>query len=247
MDEPAENLWSHGQHPFDRYVPIETGEFYGTSMVEMMSPMQESINGLLRSMEHNIWLLGNPPFIEDVRAGISRTVMTNKPGQRITKNSGGDAGWLSPPSIAPGVVSELIRFYIDEMERVSGLSAVVRGATPTGRNAQGVIDSVQEAAFVRIRKTRRNLSMTIGSAGEKAAALIVEFYDKPRIVTLLGSCVSITVWSPRLLVGGMCHFMLPSRGVIPEGATYAGRYGDEAMMQVINIAHDEGVAVARGR
>lgn len=186
MDEPADALWSHGQHPFDRYVPIETGEFYGTSMVEMLSPMQESINGLLRSLEHNIWLLGNPVFMEDVRSGISRTVMTNKPGQRITKNAGGDAGWMTPPAIAPGIVSELIRFYIDEMERVSGLSAVVRGATPTGRNAQGVIDSVQEAAFVRIRKTRRNLSMTIGSAGEKAAALIVEFYDKPRIVTLLG-------------------------------------------------------------
>ncbi len=50
-----------------------------------------------------------------------------------------------------------------------------------------------------------------------------------RIVTLLGSCVSITVWHPRLKVGGMCHYMLPSRGVIPEGASYDGTYGDEAM------------------
>ncbi|GAB2883479.1 chemoreceptor glutamine deamidase CheD [Uliginosibacterium flavum] len=50
-----------------------------------------------------------------------------------------------------------------------------------------------------------------------------------RIVTLLGSCVSITLWHPKLHVGGMCHFMLPSRGVIPEGGTYDGRYGDEAM------------------
>jgi chemotaxis protein CheD len=54
-----------------------------------------------------------------------------------------------------------------------------------------------------------------------------------RIVTLLGSCVSITVWNPRLLVGGMCHFMLPSRGVIPEGAGYDGRYGDEAMLMLM--------------
>jgi chemotaxis protein CheD len=55
-----------------------------------------------------------------------------------------------------------------------------------------------------------------------------------RIVTLLGSCVSITVWHPRLRVGGMCHFMLPSRGVIPEGASYDGRYGDEAMKLLMN-------------
>ncbi len=60
-----------------------------------------------------------------------------------------------------------------------------------------------------------------------------DFYfggPETRIVTLLGSCVSITVWSPRLRVGGMCHFMLPSRGVIPEGASYDGRFGDEAML-----------------
>jgi chemotaxis protein CheD len=55
-----------------------------------------------------------------------------------------------------------------------------------------------------------------------------------RIVTLLGSCVSITLWHPRLHVGGMCHFMLPSRGVIPEGASYDGRYGDEAMKLFIS-------------
>lgn len=65
-----------------------------------------------------------------------------------------------------------------------------------------------------------------------------------RIVTLLGSCVSITVWSPRLLVGGMCHFMLPSRGVIPEGAGYDGRYGDEAMLLLVkhiwNLGADPG-------
>ncbi len=55
-----------------------------------------------------------------------------------------------------------------------------------------------------------------------------------RIVTLLGSCVSITVWHPRLLVGGMCHFMLPSRGLVPCGDACDGRYGDEAMMLLMN-------------
>lgn len=55
-----------------------------------------------------------------------------------------------------------------------------------------------------------------------------------RIVTLLGSCVSITLWHPRFKVGGMCHYMLPSRGAIPEGAGYDGRYGDEAMKLLMN-------------
>lgn len=39
-----------------------------------------------------------------------------------------------------------------------------------------------------------------------------EFYfggGRVRINTLLGSCVAITLWQPTLLIGGMCHFLLP--------------------------------------
>lgn len=49
-----------------------------------------------------------------------------------------------------------------------------------------------------------------------------------RIRTLLGSCVAITVWHPRLRVGGMCHFLLPSRGRVAN-PDLDGRYADEAL------------------
>jgi chemotaxis protein CheD len=32
-----------------------------------------------------------------------------------------------------------------------------------------------------------------------------------RIATLLGSCVSVTLWHPRLHTGGMCHIQFPGR------------------------------------
>ena len=49
-----------------------------------------------------------------------------------------------------------------------------------------------------------------------------------RIRTLLGSCVAITVWHPMLLVGGMCHYMLPRhRGKKRDALD--GRYADEAI------------------
>ncbi len=54
-----------------------------------------------------------------------------------------------------------------------------------------------------------------------------------RIRTLLGSCVALTFWHPRLRVGGMCHYMLPSRGGghrhHHHDADLDGRYADEAM------------------
>lgn len=58
-----------------------------------------------------------------------------------------------------------------------------------------------------------------------------EFYfgDRDtRIRTLLGSCVAITAWHPRLRIGGMCHYLLPTRNGRRTGKA-EGRYADEAL------------------
>lgn len=67
---------------------------------------------------------------------------------------------------------------------------------------------------------------------------VIEIYLQPgdfyfgdvntRIRTILGSCVSITMWHPTRLIGGMCHFLLPSRAN-KAGPTLDGHYADEAM------------------
>jgi chemotaxis protein CheD len=36
--------------------------------------------------------------------------------------------------------------------------------------------------------------------------------ERNRVKTLLGSCVAICIWHPRLKIGGMSHCLLPSRG-----------------------------------
>lgn len=209
MDKMGQELWSHGQHPYERYVPVETGEFYGHAMVEDLIPLQNSINRVLTRIEQNIDLHGSPIMVEDARSGLTRTAVTDKPGQRISVQQGGTVDWLMPPQLHPQMAMDIVRFYISEMERLSGLSAIVRGASPTGRNAQGVIDAVQEAAFVRIRKALRNLSRTIGGSGEKMASMIVEFYDTPRMVSFVGPSGEKTSTALR-----SDHFYLPG----PDGS-----------------------------
>lgn len=52
-----------------------------------------------------------------------------------------------------------------------------------------------------------------------------------RISTLLGSCISITLWHPRRRIGGMCHYMLAERRVSPRPSalrTPDGRYAEDA-------------------
>jgi chemotaxis protein CheD len=51
-----------------------------------------------------------------------------------------------------------------------------------------------------------------------------------RIRTLLGTCVAITIWHPARRLGGMCHFLLPTRFRSESGAgATPGFYADEVM------------------
>ncbi len=49
-----------------------------------------------------------------------------------------------------------------------------------------------------------------------------------RVRTILGSCVAITLWHPRLFIGAMSHFLLADRPRRP-GQPLDARYGDEAL------------------
>lgn len=65
-----------------------------------------------------------------------------------------------------------------------------------------------------------------------------------RIRTVLGSCVSLTFWHPGLLVGGMCHYMLPNRSHELHTASERaldGRYADEAIEMLSKEFNEIGV------
>jgi chemotaxis protein CheD len=59
-----------------------------------------------------------------------------------------------------------------------------------------------------------------------------------RIRTLLGSCVSFTVWHPAARVGGMCHYLLPTRpNTLRPAGQLDGRYADEALTVFLAEMH----------
>ncbi|QTN28967.1 chemotaxis protein CheD [Rhodoferax sp. AJA081-3] len=59
-----------------------------------------------------------------------------------------------------------------------------------------------------------------------------------RISTLLGSCVSITLWHPQALVGAMSHFVLS--GTSSDGVRNA-RYSDDALQLMLCKLRAKGV------
>jgi chemotaxis protein CheD len=57
--------------------------------------------------------------------------------------------------------------------------------------------------------------------------------------TLLGSCLSVTLWHPEKRLGGMCHFLLPTRTRAAH-EPLDGRYGDEALETMVKLLRATG-------
>ena len=68
--------------------------------------------------------------------------------------------------------------------------------------------------------------------------------DKP-IATLLGSCVAVCLFDARLKIGGMNHFLLPSRTGASNADTDVILNGDYAMEVLVNGLLNKGAAKAR--
>ncbi|MCU6498077.1 chemotaxis protein CheD [Rugamonas sp. A1-17] len=65
-----------------------------------------------------------------------------------------------------------------------------------------------------------------------------------RVRTLLGSCVSVTLWHPGLRIGAMSHFLLPGSGR-RKSHDKPGMYGADAMDLLIRGMLRRGVPLAQ--
>ena len=190
LNETAKDLWDQDIHPYVRYVDDEMGEFWSTPIVSHLAPCQLALNGILTNIMSNVNLISNPVFMDVEGSGINRTPIVNKAGQRLTlkSNAGTQAnkpGWLTPPSL-PTMVMEAAQFWIQRMENISGLQGTSKGQQAQGRQAVATVQATQEAGFVSIRSSLRNLEGTLGQLGQILTSLIMVNYDVSRTVAIVG-------------------------------------------------------------
>jgi len=64
-----------------------------------------------------------------------------------------------------------------------------------------------------------------------------------RLRTLLGSCVAVVVWQPRVRWGGMCHYLLSERAGVPgPAAEEDGRFATDALAMLEHQMRETGLA-----
>ena len=211
LETTASELWQHNHHPYSRYVDDETGEFWPVPIVSYLAPCQVAIDRLLAAMQSNAELAGNPIFMDVANSGLARTQIVNRAGARLTMDSavanttGAKPTWLNPPSMSADVMS-LINLWRQIMENISGLNAAQKGSLSTGRQAAQTMQSAQEAGFVSIRASQRNMELALVKTGTLLCHLIAQNYTTPRVVAIVGDKGTET----SLLLASR-HFYSPSR------------------------------------
>ena len=191
FDAMATDLWENSRHPYVRYVDEEMGEFWSTPIVSHLAPCQVAINRLLASLQGNVELVGNPIFMDVENSGLARTSIVNRPGLRLSMNSktannqGAKPMWLEPPKMQNDV-QNLIQFWISRMENISGLSGPQKGQAPKDRQAAQTQQAAQEAGFVRIRSSVRNMERALSESYRLLAHLVIQNFDIPRTVAIVG-------------------------------------------------------------
>ena len=211
LDTTATDLWQHNHHPYSRYVDDETGEFWPVPIVTYLAPCQVAIDRLLQAMQRSAELTGNPIFMDVANSGLGRTQIINRAGARLTMDSavantqGAKPSWLPPPQMS-GDVMGLINLWRQIMENISGLSQAQKGALSTGRQAAQTMQSAQEAGFVSIRASQRNMELALTTSGTLLCHLIAQNYTTPRVVAIVGDKGADT----SLLLASR-HFYSPSR------------------------------------
>lgn len=249
LDELAEDLWSHKSHPYERYVFDDIGEFYGVALVDHLAYPQIYINRLLTALQHNSELAGNPILLEAQNSGTTRVGIVSRPGARIPVS--GPAGmanapkWLEPPSMPPSVM-DLVNFWISRIENTSGLSAIQKGNVPNQRSAEGVIQNVQEAAFVRVRSALHNLEGTMRRCSIKLADLIIDNYNEPRIMAVVGQdgqSTALAIKNRHFEVPGQdgwapMKFMLKVEAGAIQPTSRQARVAEAKVLRALNVVDD---------
>lgn len=210
FDELATDLYQNNRHPYVRYVDEEMGEFWSTPIVSHLASCQVAINRLLSSLQGNVELVGNPIFMDVKGSGLDRTAIVNRPGlrlsmdQKMSQSSGVKPMWLEPPKMQAEVM-QLVQFWIGRAENISGLAGPQKGQSPKDRQAAQTNQQAQEAGFVRIRSSVRNLERTLSEVYRLLGHLIIQNYDVPRELAIVGP----TGENSALLLASK-HFYSPS-------------------------------------
>jgi hypothetical protein len=171
--------------------------------VNMLVPLQETLDNLLRYIEDNAnFLTAGMWFAErnsiDEVSLEAKTTLLPKPGKVVWYKPGSkqptrDAGPPQNPTL-----TDAVRMVYQGQESVSGLLDSSGGKMPRGVTAGSAIEQIQGMTQAAIRLAARDMEAGLAMIGQWTVNRVLERYTSKRILNMLGPEGAYNVeWDPR--------------------------------------------------
>lgn len=182
----------HGKYPFAMIRHIDTGGFYGDSIVtDLISPQREynRTRGQIIESKNRM----SKPQLLAPKGSVNPSSITTEPGQVILYRAG-----FNPPQPLP--LQNLPNYVLDELERIkadmddiSGQHDVSRGGVPPGVTAATAISYLQEQDDTMLSLTMRNVERAVEKVAHLTLNYVVQYWDAQRMVKVTGADGSFDV------------------------------------------------------
>lgn len=177
--------YDHHEYPFAHIYSIETGRFYRKSVVQSITPLQNELNRTYAQLIKAKNLMTKPQFFYD-EGSLDPRRITSRAGLYIPVKLGMKNPVPVPMVPMPSYVMQLvqeIRVYLDD---ISGQHQITRAQAPGAHTSASALALLQEADDSFLATTFDSIEAGIETVGRQELALTVQFWDKPRLIKVLG-------------------------------------------------------------
>jgi hypothetical protein len=181
------NPFAHNDFPFIAISAYpDPKRFWGLSDIDLIYELNEYVNRLYSLFLDAAILTSNPIWRIPLSSEISDEDITNAPGAVMREDQTSlKLGKREQGPDMPGYLMETLKFGIERIKEISGLSEMATGGgkMPKGAAAEAV-SMYQEQAGIRFRDAHHDIDRSIARLGQQFKALVAQFYTQPRIARI---------------------------------------------------------------
>lgn len=177
--------YKHNEYPFAKFDHIPGGKFYGTSLIEDLTPLQKEFNRTRGQIIEAKNRMAKPQLIAP-RGSVDASKITTEPGLVIQYTPGFDPPQPIPLSPLPAYVLQEIDRILVDWNDISGQHEVTQGRVPPGITAATAISYLQERDESKLSHTYDSLEEGIEKIAKQSLSLVNQFWSDERVVKVTG-------------------------------------------------------------
>lgn len=184
--------YSHGEYPFIKFDHIQSGQFYTTSVIEDLIPLQRELNRTRSQIIEAKNLMAKPKLMGP-KGAIDPAKITSEPGQYIPYEPGlGEVKPLPMQNLPPFVSEEVQRIQAD-MDDISGQHEISRGNTPSQVTAATAISYLQEQDDTMLSEVIQSIEYSMAKLGQHILTYVIDYWSQDRLIKVAGKDESFDV------------------------------------------------------